>query len=195
MIFHVTDLDTLSWYYKIESMTVADVIARLLRTEEPNLKMKRGTAWHSVLENPPDSLDTVTKDGFTFEITCDAAIMLPQVREVRAEKTYRLDGMDITLTGGCDGISGLKVTDHKLTFKPNPETYMESYQWRAYLDIFDADVFEYIIYAARDNKDKVVIYDISTMPLYRYPEMQDDLMVGIRSLVGFCQAHIPEICQ
>lgn len=194
-LFHVTDLDSIVWFHKIETMTVADVIERLLRTAEPNDKMRMGTAWHSILETPPDSIDKVERDGFTFKVDCEASILLPQVREIRAEKTYRIDDLDITLTGGCDGISAKKVSDHKLTFRPNPETYFESPQWRAYLDIYGADVFEYIIYSAKEQKGEVVIYDVSPMTMYRYPELEGDLERSIRGLVDFCKDHIPELLQ
>ncbi len=193
MIFHVTDLDALVWYHKTESMTVGDVLGRLLRTEEPNELMLKGTAWHSILEGPPETIDAIERNGFAFRVDCDAEISLPQIREIRGEKDYTIDGKAVTLTGGCDGISGNKVTDHKLTFRPNPETYFESFQWRAYLDIFNADIFEYIIYSARDRKDETIIYDISPMLMYRYPEMERDLEQGIRNLVGFCQIHMPNL--
>lgn len=195
MKFHVTDLDALLWYRRIEGMPLEDIRGRLLRTKEPNEQMKMGTAWHSILENPPDEIDTIEKDGFTFKVECDCHLLLPQIREIRAEKDYPIDNYTVALTGGTDGITANLVTDHKLTFKPNPETYFDSYQWRAYLDIFGADVFQYYIYSARQDRKtgEIVIYDISPMSMYRYPEMVEDLTSGIRDLVGFCKEWVPEL--
>jgi len=173
-------------------MTVADMRSRILGTGTPNDAMLKGSAWHAVLENPPDTIDTIEMNGFRFKVECDSTIALPQVREIRASKEYLVDGAIVTLTGCIDGISGNKVDDHKLTFKPDPETYLESFQWRAYLDIYGADVFEYYIYSATEEDRVIVIRDISTLKLYRYPEMEDDLKEGIRDLLRFCKDHVPE---
>jgi len=194
---HVTDLDQLIWYRRIEAMTTEELVSRLRREAPPNRAMAMGTAWHSVLENPPeDELVAVERDGFHFLIECDAEITLPQVREIRAEKTYVVDGVDVTLTGGCDGITGNVVTDHKLTARPDPEKYSDSYQWRAYLDIYEANTFEYILYHAldrgEDNGNQVIIRDVAPFRMYRYPGMQDDLIAGIREFVEFARVHLPE---
>lgn len=190
---HVTDLDAILWYRRIESMTLDDLLSRLRRESAPNRKMEMGTAWHAVLENPPeDELTAVEQDGINFIIEAEAEITLPQIREIRAEKTYSVDGVEITLTGGCDGISGNVVTDHKLTAKPDPEGYQSSYQWKAYLDIYGADVFEYILYHAHDKGDRIIISDVAPFRLYRYPGMVDDLMTGLRDYMDFVRKYMPE---
>lgn len=191
--FHVTDLDSMIWYRKIESMTIDEMRGRLLRTEPPNERMKMGTAFHSILEDPPEIIETIEKDGYIFKIECDAEIILPQIREIRASKVYLINGVLVTLTGGTDGITGNKISDHKLTFKENPETYFESYQWRAYLDIYNADRFDYIIYTAKQNGNEITIKNISTLPMYRYPRMENDLRQGIRDLLEFAKEHVPEL--
>lgn len=190
---HVTDLEQWRWYNLMEAKTKEDLVGSLLRTEPPNDKMMMGTAWHSILENPPDVIDEVEKDGFVFKVECDGEIFLPQVREIRATKDYVVDDCVVTLTGGCDGITAYEVGDHKLTFRPNPENYLESYQWRAYLDIYDADVFKYFIYHGVQKGKTVSIKDFSTMKMYRYPNMFEDIMVGVRGLLGFVNDHVPEL--
>lgn len=193
LTLHVTDLDQLVWYNRIESKTSDDLIESLLRTSEPNEQMLMGTAWHSILEDPPDEIDTIENGGFTFRVDFDGEIVLPQIREIRATKTYLVDGVEVTLTGGCDGVTATKVTDHKLTFKPNPGNYFGSYQWRAYLDIYDANVFEYLIYPAVKNGGVVVIKDVISLKMYRYPQMIDDLVYGIQELLWFIRTHVPEM--
>lgn len=190
--FHVTDLDSLVWFKRIEDMTTAELVARLRRESAPNDKMLIGTAFHKMLENPPDELNEVTQDGFTFRIDCDAEIILPQVREIRATKEYHIGGLDVTLTGGCDGITGTKVYDHKLTFRPEPENYFQSYQWRAYLDIYNADSFTYYLYHAIEDGDKISIKEVSQLDMYRYPGMVEDLEDGILEMVEFAREHLPE---
>lgn len=191
--FTATDLDAMIWYRRLEDMTAEDLCKRIMRTGEVNDKMLMGTAFHSILESPPASLiDKVERDGFVFLVDCDAEVMFPQVREIRASKKYRVDGVDVTLSGGCDGITGVVVSDHKLTFNPNPENYTESYQWRAYLDIFNADVFEYVIYHGKQDENTATIRDVSTMRMYRYPLMYADVCHGISELLCFVREHLPE---
>lgn len=190
---HVTDIDGFQWYKRIESMTVDDMIERLLRTSKPNEQMKMGTALHSILEDPPNEIDRIERDGFTFIFDCDSTISIPQVREIRAEKEYITNGINVVLTGKCDGITANQVDDHKLTFRPNPENYFSSYQWWAYLDIFDADKFRYIIYSARKKGRTVTIYDVSELTVYRYPEMEKDLLVGLSGLVEFIKYYVPSM--
>lgn len=191
--FHVTDLDQLTWYHRIESMTAEDLASRLRREAPANESMLIGTAWHSVLEDPPEKIEFIEKNGYNFQIDCDAEISLPQIKEIRADKQYDIDGYKVSLSGGCDGITGNTVYDHKLTFKPNPENYFDSYQWRAYLDIFEADKFIYYPYHAKQDDDGLIrIVDVSEMPLYRYPDMETDLKTGIRNLLSFCREYMPE---
>ena len=189
--FHVTDLDAYLWFNRIEGMAVEEMRDRLLRKSSPNEQMKAGTAWHAVLEDPPDEIDAIEKNGFRFVVECDAEIEVPQVREIRACKEYEVDGVRVKLTGGCDGISGNIVDDHKLTFNPNPENYMTSYQWRSYLDIYNADIFRYRIYHGSMNGNEVTIRDVSTMKMFRYPGMVDDVIDGIRNLLGFVKEYVP----
>lgn len=188
---HVTDLDSWVWFKKIESMPTEEMVGRLLRTEPPNDNMRRGTAWHDILENPPDTIEAVERDGFKFIVDCDAEITLPQIREIREKKAYCASGVEVTLSGKCDGITANIVKDHKFTFKPNPENYLESFQWKAYLDIFDADVFEYIIYHGYARGNMVTIKNVSTMRLYRYPGMVDDILSGVSELIEFIKVYVP----
>ena len=174
-------------------MALDELKARLRREAEPTRQMAMGTAWHKILENPPsDELDVVESDGFRFVLDCEAEVALPQVREIRATKDYYVDGVTVTLTGGCDGITGNVVTDWKLTARPDPEKYLDSYQWRAYLDIFGADAFEYVLCHAKDGGDVVTILSVSPFRFYRYPQMGDHLLAGIREFVAFCRDHMPE---
>lgn len=199
---HCTDLDQYLWYQRIESMAPGELRNRLLRLEPPPEKAKMGTALHSIFENPPPKKasspggwERIERDGYVFVFECDVEVCVSRIKEIRANKTYDVDGIEVTLTGKCDDLKGNKVCDHKLTFKPKPETYMDSYQWRAYLDIFNADVFEYFIYHGYAKGKEITIRDFSAMQMYRYPGMKDDLIKGIRDLLGFVKEFVPEMIQ
>lgn len=195
-----TDLDSWIWYNRIESMTSEELINRLKRLEPPNEQMMMGTALHSIFEDPPPrrassvgGWDTIEREGYLFRFECDCEVKLPQVREIKARKTFEINGVEVTLTGKCDGVTGNKITDHKLTFRPNPENYFSSYQWKAYLDIFNADVFEYIIYHGSAKGNEISVRDVSHMKMYRYPEMEDDLKVGVSELLQFIKTNAGEL--
>lgn len=186
MRIRVTDIDSWAWYLKLENMTAEELAKRLRREEPPNDKMLMGTAFHDILENPKtDEIDEIEHGGYKFIINCDCSIRLPQIREIRASKTYRVNGVEVDLSGKVDGIDIPVVTDHKLTFNCNLENYFASYQWRAYLDIFNADKFVYYVYSATQKGNTVFINDVSEVSMYRYPEMQSDLLYGVSGLLNF----------
>lgn len=188
-----TELDQLVWFKRLEDMTLQDLVSRLRREAPANRAMEIGTAWHSVLEDPPlEGISIIEHQGYTFVVDCDAEVSMPQVREIRSASTYNVDGVSVTLEGGVDGITGNVITDHKLTARPDPEKYFDSMQWRAYMDIYGADVFEYVLYHAKDEGERIIIRDVQRFRLYRYPEMRDDLMTALREFVEFARAHLPE---
>lgn len=192
-----TDLDGWLWYNRIEKMTPDDLIARLRKECRENDRMKIGSAWHSVLENPPDSevIKLVYNGGYTFSIDCEAIIQLPQIREIKLTKDIVVNDILVTLVGKADAVDGNTIADHKLTFRPNPEAYFDAYQWKVYLSIFNADRFYYHIFSAKNGKENcnIIINDYSSMVLYRYPEMEDDIYSGLSELLEFIEKNAPDL--
>lgn len=149
------------------------------QTEGANEKMQAGTAFHKFMENAKlGELDTFQQDGYTFVFDCEASVALPQISEVRTQKVYG----GLTVTGKCDNLSGKTITDYKLIIGHaiDGEQYMESYQWRYYLDLFDANIFRYIVFEAREMEGKTSdsthykIIDVHTLHQYRYLELRED---------------------
>lgn len=192
MKLHATELDQLRYWRETE-LPLEEIIARLRRELGPTLSMQAGTAWHSVLENPPaDTLEYIERGGFEFQIDAEAEILLPQITELRAERTYLVDGCEVTMSGRVDGLSGNVVYDHKLTENADAEYRFVALQWRAYLSLFSADAFEYVLYQANFDKLPIRIFDVSKLRLYRYPEMEADLLDALREFVEFARVHLPE---
>lgn len=191
MRLRVSELDQFRYYANSE-MTAQELQQRLRGEVPASRKMDAGTAWHAVLENPPAEVDVIESQGFTFRVECDATLRLPQVREIRAERTYCIDGEPVTLSGGCDGITALLVGDHKLTERPDVERYAQAYQWRAYLELFNATAFDYWLWHAAEKDGVFVIRDMHAVRFWRYPEMHDDLMAGLRDFVEFARFFLPE---
>src|SRR5690606_28161709 len=90
-------------------------------------------------------------DGFTFSFDTDAEIDLPPLREMKATMQIDIGGTLVTLVGKVDAIHGKRIDDHKFTAKFDPDRYLDSYQWRVYLEIFGADVFRWNIFEANES--------------------------------------------
>ena len=178
-------------------MTVEDLVRRLKHLEPSNEKMIIGTGWHKVLENPDrDVIEEVTVDGYTYVVDFDAKFALPHIKETKATKEYIVGDVLVTLVGKLDGITGNRIRDYKVTFKaPNPESYNESYQWRAYLDIFGCDALDYYVFQAsnRTGSKKVVLKNFQIITQYGYFGMKKELVGRIGELVDFIKTHAPEM--
>ena len=147
--------------------------------EGANEKMLAGTAFHEFMETiPSGEFDSFQQDGHTFVFDCSVDVALPQISEIRTSKQYG----NLTVTGKCDGLSGLTISDYKLIIGHaiDGEQYMESYQWRYYLDLFEANIFRYIVFEAREMEGEspdssyYKITDVHTLLQYRYPGLRDD---------------------
>ena len=182
----VTHIDQYLWYKDSEDMTLDDFIERLKQTTEPTEPMKIGTAFHTILENNEGVLDTVEQDGFTFQFDVEGDLTIPPIQEIKAEKVYDT----VTVVGKVDAISGLIIDDHKTTGQFKPESYMDSYQWRIYLDIFGASKFRYNVFERRENPQGIqVIRSLNVLPLDRYPDLEEDVQIMIAEYAMFAEVH------
>lgn len=136
--------------------------------------MRAGTAFHKALEfAQPGRIDGLSANGYTFFIRCDAEIALPSIREVRGHKRYG----NLNVTGQVDCLAGKRVEDHKTTAYPNLERFIEGYQWRFYLDIFDADVFRWNIFTIKEEEPMVyAVTDFNQLEQMRYPGLHNDCL-------------------
>lgn len=153
-----------------EEPSLADLV-RQITTDEPSEKMMAGTAFHAALETAQDGDHTeFSAMGYRFELP-DAELSLPALRELRAFKAYG----DLQVTGKVDCLDGKIVEDHKTTSRVDMERYLEGCQWRFYLDIFEANVFQWHIFELKELEPKV--YRVSAPQILRavrYPELYQD---------------------
>lgn len=144
---------------------------RSITTDEPSEKMMAGTAFHAAIENAAyGSHETFEAMGYTFLLP-DAEIALPTIREMRAFKAYG----GLLVTGKVDCLDGKVVEDHKTTSRIDMDRYLEGYQWRFYLDVFEADVFRWHLFQITEQEPRV--YRVSApqvLEAVRYPELHRD---------------------
>lgn len=141
---------------------------------ESNEAMSRGTAFHSALETAMEGeYQTVEAQGYTFAFTCEAELYLPKTREIRRGKDYG----GIIVSGQCDGLEGTTIIDHKTVSQFDAEYHLEGWQHRFYLDIFDADRFDWHIWEVGEMKNDPKAYEVYAHHLltqYRYPALDED---------------------
>ena len=191
----VTDVDQLWWYRKIESMKLSELIAKLTTRTPGNRAMEIGIAWHNVLEKASHGvIDSTECNGIKFVIKNDLSMSLQPIREIFGSEVFVIDGIKVTLTGKIDAMNGTIIHDHKVSTKAfNPESYFDSFQWRAYLMLFGATQFVYESWHIRDKKDHIEVLNHGCWNLHTYEGMKDDFMAALTDYVRFCKAQVPQL--
>jgi hypothetical protein len=189
-----TDIDALRRFYDEEDADLADLIRQLRHLMPSTESMEAGTALHKAFElAEPGEHKGFEVDGFTFSFETDAAIDLPVIREMKATREYLVDDVIVTLVGKVDAIHGKRVDDHKFTARFDPDRYLDSYQWRIYLEVFGADEFRWNIFEAMESAPKnYLIRAVHPLKMHRYPGMGADVERQVRAFVAFARDHLPE---
>jgi hypothetical protein len=200
----VTDLDAFRYFRENEHVELENFLAQMRRQSEPTEAMLAGTALHKALElAQTGEFDALEADGYRFEIAADASISLPDIREMKATKEYRIGDCIVTLVGKVDAALGPTIYDHKFTSRYDPDRFLSGYQWRAYLDIFEANHFVWNIFEgrAKSSRDKgeviegvseYVVTRFHVLGADRYPEMHRDLVNEIAAFVDMARVHLLE---
>ncbi len=186
----VTKLETFRRWRLDEYATLQDLIERLT-TFEPTEAMKAGVAFHKALETiTPGDYPAIQSDGYTF-ILPDALLEIPDVRELRLVVDYG----ELRVTGRVDAVQGNIVTDWKTTASFNPDGYFEGCQWRFYLDMFDADVFRWVIFEMTEDPKTPMLYRVKSphvLEQVRYPSLHADCEQLAREFHAFVTEHMPD---
>jgi len=195
-----TDIDALRFflYPPIPEMEIelTKLLARLRRQEPPSPAMLAGTALHKALElASTGDHKGFSIDDHTFSFDFDGDIDLPSIREMKATRDYLIDGCAVTLVGKVDGIHGKRIDDHKLTERFDAEKYLDSYQWRIYLEVFDADEFRWNVFEGRptiEGGKDYIIRAVHPLRMHRYPGIGEDVERELHRFVSFARDHMPE---
>lgn len=189
-----TDIDTLRRFYDEEDADLADLIRQLRHLMPSTEAMEAGTALHKALElAEPGDYKGFECDGFTFSFETEAEVDLPAIREMKATREYLFDDVHVTLVGKVDAINGKSVVDHKLTAKFDADRYLDSYQWKIYLEVFGADHFRWNIFEAMESAPRnYLIRNVHKLDMHRYPTIGEDVERQVRAFVLFARDHLPE---
>jgi hypothetical protein len=189
----VTELDAWRYYCEEDWMTTEVFLSRLRGEDEENDAMRAGTAFHNFLEHAEEcEVDEFESEGIKFSIDCDIQVPLPKVREIKTEKDYRIGHTLVTLVGKADAVDGREVFDHKLSKEFNPDRYMDSYQWRAYLTMFDGWRFTYNVFTGKEKDGTWSVTDFDQLSMYAYDGMEEDVLNAVTELTWFIEKYVPE---
>lgn len=167
----------------------------------PSAAMRRGTAYHKLLEEGGDPFrmhfkDTVeywiTVDGEVFKFSEQAAQPALNLREVFSAGAHevwgkwetRVEGEDIICWMRIDLVSGLDIHEFKTSSRPKKYVdYLESYQWKMYLLGFpDALRVNYHIFTLDTNNTRC---DYSRFEFEPYAGMEVDVLSSMGELVAY----------
>lgn len=200
MRLSVSDLEAFRYFQQDDDATLADLIAQLRKRTPPTEPMLAGIALHKALElaQPGQELRSLEANGYVFIIEPDVELELPQIRELKARKDYAIDGEVVTLTGKVDTLEGLRVDDHKSTSRFDAEKYEAGYQWRCYLDIFNADRFRWNVFEisplgpGEKGEQLYKVWGFHQHEQHRYPGMAADVHKALHEFLDFARVHLPE---
>lgn len=187
MIARVSNIEAFRRWREDEDQTVADLI-RFITVDEPTPAMAAGTAFHAAMEvAEPGEHERLQSGDYTF-LFVGGQVDLPAIRELRA---FGMFG-PLRVTGQCDALQGRTVIDHKTTSRFDAERYLSGYQWRYYLELFGADVFQWNVFEIREVGDKVfTVQPPQVLRAYRYPGMREDCDRLAGEFYEFASAHMP----
>ena len=189
-----TDIDALRYFEANEDASLDALISQLRRESAPSEAMLAGSALHSALENAePGEIESIHSGDYTFDMRIEGEVALPDIREMKATREYRSGDHLVTLVGKVDAVLGLTVVDHKFTSRFDPDRFLNSMQWRIYLEVFGAEAFVWNIFEGREIGPKhYVINHLHVLKAHSYPEMGADVQRAVDHFVDFACWHLPE---
>lgn len=178
-------------------VTEQDVIDSLTGTFTGNVYTYIGSAFHRIVEGNTEGVEKIEEGFRTFlyygkevqepvpsgrKFNIDGNEVCLDVAQCKVALAYKneypdafheireyMDLGDLVVTGCADMIDGFEIRDIKTKYsEPNDKDYIDSAQWRFYLEMFGAETFHFDLFQFKDyNKDKHGT-DVRGLQLVRY---------------------------
>ena len=172
----------------------ADELAAQIRGEPTPIswQMQAGTAWHSVLASDDRASYYIERlvCGRSYRFDRSAAVesrkhIGPGLWEVKA--TAQIDG--VTVVAQADHVRGLVIQDAKTKFSnPDARDYEQSLQWRFYLLVHGARLFEYNLFDFADPKGGYCeLRNIVSFAFWPYAGMEQDCRRWLHSFLAWAE--------
>jgi hypothetical protein len=171
-----------------------------------NDKTKTGSAFHKIIEGEfTKEKGRIIADDVSFtmqqaKVALDYKKRHPlMVHEISVRKTYHSNFFPIQVSGRTDGTEGLNVHDAKTKYRsPEVQEYLDSCQWKFYLDMLDANIFYYDLFEVQGfgyvqkpgsellllNKE-VEFIPHDPLQCIRYENMVPDIMVILNGFLDY----------
>lgn len=174
-----------------------------------NDKTMTGGAYHKLLEGLFDVISSkhlsgkyYCADEFWFSEKQAAPALQYRldhprmISEVPLQKVYDLGKYRVKLSGRADGVEGILLRDGKTKFRSiNFQEYMDSYQWRYYLDMFNLNHFFYDVFEVKRFKElpvgkPYILTDVEflepeTLHCERYAGMEQDCQRLLKEFMDY----------
>ncbi len=170
------------------------LIESITKRSPPTINMQRGTAFHSILEEPEYHYNLDTGNyicngiEFDFDIVmkCKAEIDYTGLFEIKHTKVYEVAKERITVVGKCDQLIGTTVIENKTKWATfDIDSYQQSYQWRLYLDMFFVDSVKYNVFCMSALQDGIRLNSIEKFTMHPYLNLESDVKKMIASFVDY----------
>lgn len=163
--------------------------------EDARERLDSGTALHGGLEHIDESgegMASLTWNGYRFDFNCAIDLVVPKVREFELSKCYD----DMQVIGHADGICGEAdiVVDYKTTRKFDADYYIDSFQWKFYLDMSGCKEFLYQIFVVKPFAEKrYSIQEFHKLRQHSYPTMHEDCLQLVRDYKNTVVEHLEKL--
>lgn len=174
-----------------------DVIDSITGVFTGNEMTRIGTAFHRIVEGDTANVKKVDNGKRKFlhygkeetedvpagrEFNIDGYPVTLDINQCKVALAYKdeypsafheirefMDMGDIVITGCADMIDGFEIRDIKTKFSPPEDNmYIDSAQWRYYLEMFGADTFHFDLFVFEGYKKEKHVMDVRGLELTRY---------------------------
>lgn len=203
MRYRVSSVEAFRQWEVDEDADTDKLLAGICGMGEETQAMRAGTALHKALElAEPGDVERLAVPGYVFTFPADFRHEVTPIRELRASKTYMVDGEPIIISGQVDAIDGLRIEDHKTTSRFDADRFLAGYQWRLYLDIFGANHFRWNVFEMAQVESTAPTegfelppyeYEITAthrLEQYRYPALEADCLALVTRFARFVRERI-----
>ena len=183
--------------------TEASLIESLKGIFLGNDKTKVGSAFHKLIEGDFKKVKgAFIAEGIAFNrAQAKVAFDYKQrhdfmVHEISIRKIYHTAFFPIQVSARVDGAEGFNIHDTKTKFRsPDVQEYIDSSQWKFYLDMLEADVFYYDLFEVKNFKElgpapyrlhkEVEFVPHDPLQCIRYNDMIPDIMQLLNNFLEY----------
>jgi hypothetical protein len=188
MRISTTTLESYRLFKEQDWMTESDLIATIEGKFVPTPKVLLGQAYGRILEDPDRYLVGAGYrcGGYSFGIEdVRPALMLIDRRGVfEAKATKRYGDCDVVAV--ADHLFGAHLSEFKTTEYFSVEKYLDSCQWKFYVDIFEPLQVTYHVFSLDDHGNGVAeLKGIDSFNVFPYPTLHDDCAALVQELAHF----------